>query len=78
MKGSDMKITKLQLKGNVHNTPSRVITSSYSWPLGTTLEEIGRLIDGFSRAFDNTIADIFIIPKPAVDFIRINTDVIRP
>lgn len=72
-----MKVMKLELSGHVTDCPARPISSYYSWPLGTTMEEVGRLVDGFSKAFCNVVADVWIIPTKPVDFITLNLDVVN-
>lgn len=48
---------KLQLTGHVHGSPERKIQSYYSWPQGSSLKEVDRLVAGFRKAFsDGTVA----------------------
>lgn len=37
--------------GHVHNRPAQVSTSSYTYPLGASLEEIERIVSQFMTAF---------------------------
>lgn len=76
MKGNIMQVKKLELFGYKHGAGQQPISSYYTWPLGTTLEHVGKLIDGFCKAFTGTRVEIYAVPAMPVDFIRINSDCI--
>ena len=47
-------VTKVTLRGHVHNHPERMIEHYYHWPRGFSLEALQAKVQGFQRAFSNT------------------------
>lgn len=61
-----MLIYKLELIGHVHDRPQHLITSFFSWPLGTTEEVIEDQIDKFATAY--VLISIKTVPN---DYVRV-------
>lgn len=50
-------VTKLTVRGHVHGDPERKVSSSYTWPKGTSEQTMLRIVSSHIRAFANTSFD---------------------